>query len=227
MALSNTATPIYYGKFREAVLRGEIPVNEEISMEMNRIDALIADPYYYYDDQAIEGFIKFCEGELTLTDGSPLHLLDTFKLWAEAALSWFFFEQVSVYEPRSDNHGGHYVKREIKKRLTTKQYIITARGSAKSMYAEFIQAYFLIVDTTTSHQITTAPTMKQADEVMSPFRTAITRHRGPLFEFLTEGSLQNTTGSKPKHRTSYLFLMTNSSTSSYTSIMSRTVPSST
>lgn len=196
MALSNTATPVYYGQFRDAVLRGEIPVNREISMEMNRIDALIANPDIYYDDKAIDGFIKYCEYELTLTDGSDLHLLDSFKLWAEQIFSWFYFVERSVYQPGKDGEEGHYVKKLIKKRLTTKQYLIVARGAAKSMYAQCIQAYFLNVDTATTHQITTAPTMKQADEVMSPFRTAITRARGPLFKFLTEGSLQNTTGSK-------------------------------
>ncbi|ALY08695.1 terminase [Arthrobacter phage GoCrazy] len=196
MGLSNTATPLYYGQFRDAVLRGEIPVNKEVAMEMNRIDALIANPNFYYDDGAINGFIAYCENELTLTDGSDLHLLFTFKLWAEAALSWYYFHERSVYVPSPDNHGGRYVRKRIKKRLVTKQYLIVARGAAKSMYAQCIQAYFLNVDTSTSHQITTAPTMKQADEVMSPFRTAIARARGPLFKFLTEGSLQNTTGSK-------------------------------
>ena len=196
MGLSNTAVPIYYGQFRDAVLRGEIPVNREVTMEMNRIDALIANPSIYYDDKAIEGFIRFCEDELTLTDGSDLHLLPTFKLWAEQLLSWFYFAERSVYEPRPDGHGGRYVTRRIKMRLTSKQYLIVARGAAKSMYAMALQAYFLNVNTATTHQITTSPTMKQADEVMSPFRTAITRSRGPLFEFLTEGSLQNTTGSR-------------------------------
>lgn len=196
MGLSNTATPIYYAMFREAVLRGEIPVNREISMEMNRIDSLIANPNIYYDDQAVEGFIRYCEGELTLTDGSDLHLLDSFKLWAEQVFGWYYFVERSVYVPSKDNHGGHYEKRQIKKRLTLKQYLIVARGAAKSMYASIIQSYFLNVDTSTTHQVTTAPTMKQADEVMSPFRTAITRARGPLFRFLTEGSLQNTTGSR-------------------------------
>ena len=196
MALSNTATPYYYGLFRQDVLDGKIPVNREISMEMNRIDDLIANPNIYYDDKAIDGFVKYCEFELTLTDGSDLHLLDTFKLWAEQALSWFYFVERSVYTPNEDGHGGHYVNKLIKKRLTTKQYLILARGGAKSMYAYCIQAYFLNVDTSTTHQITTAPTMKQADEVMSPFRTAIIRSRGPLFKFLTEGSLQNTTGSR-------------------------------
>jgi phage terminase large subunit-like protein len=196
MGMSNTATPIYYGQFRDAVLRGDIPVNREVSLEMNRIDALIADPKIYYDDLAVEGFILYCENELTLTDGSDLHLLDTFKLWAEQIFGWYYFVERSVYEPSEDGHGGHYVQKTIKKRLTTKQYLIVARGAAKSMYAETIQSYFLNVDTATTHQITTAPTMKQAEEVMSPFRTAITRARGPLFKFLTEGSLQNTTGSR-------------------------------
>lgn len=196
MALSNTATPIYYGRFRDAVIRGEIPVNREIAMEMNRIDALIADPRFYYDDEAINGFVKYCENELTLTDGSDAYLLESFKLWAEQVLSWYYFVQRSVYEPTPDNHGGRYVKKQVKLRLTTKQYLIVARGGAKSMYASFIQSYFLNVDTTTTHQITTAPTMKQADEVMSPMRTSIIRSRGPLFKFLTFGSLQNTTGSR-------------------------------
>lgn len=196
MSLSNTATPIYYGQFRDAVIRGDIPVNKEISLEMNRIDSLIADPNFYYDDKAIDGFIKYCENELTLTDGTDLHLLDTFKLWSEQIFGWYYFVDRSVYVPSPNNHGGRYVRKKIKKRLITKQYLIVARGAAKSMYAECIQAYFLNVDTSRTHQITTAPTMKQAEEVMSPFRTAITRARGPLFEFLTEGSLQNTTGSK-------------------------------
>jgi phage terminase large subunit-like protein len=196
VSLSNTATPIYYGRFREAVLLGEIPVNREISMEMNRIDSLIANPNIYYDDDSVEGFIRYCEGELTLTDGSDLHLLESFKLWAEQIFGWYYFVERSVYVPTKDNHGGHYEKRTIKKRLTLKQYLIVARGAAKSMYAWCIQGYFLNVDTSTTHQITTAPTMKQADEVMSPGRTAITRSRGPLFKFLTEGSLQNTTGSR-------------------------------
>lgn len=196
MSLSNTATPRYYGEFRAAVLRGEIPVNREISLEMNRIDELIADRNFYYDSEAIEGFIKYCENELTLTDGSDFHLLDSFKLWAESLLAWFYFVERSVYQPNKDGHGGHYVRRVIKKRLRNKQYLIVARGAAKSMYAECIQSYFLNVDVSTTHQVTTAPTMKQADEVMSPFRTAITRARGPLFQFLTEGSLQNTTGSR-------------------------------
>ena len=196
MALSNTATPIYYGQFRDAVMRGEIPVCREISMEMNRIDDLIANPGIWYDDEAINGFIAYCENELTLTDGGDLHLLDTFKLWAEQIFGWYYFVERSVYEPNPDGHGGRYVKKTIKKRLTTKQYLIVARGAAKSMYGSCIQNFFLNVDTTTTHQITTAPTMKQAEEVMSPIRTAITRSRGPLFQFLTEGSMQNTTGSK-------------------------------
>jgi phage terminase large subunit-like protein len=196
MSLSNTAVPIYYGQFRDAVLRGEIPVNREISMEMNRIDSLIANPNIYYDDQAVDGFIRYCEGELTLTDGSDLHLLESFKLWAEQIFGWYYFVERSVYVPTKENHGGHYEKKLIKKRLVLKQYLIVARGAAKSMYASLIQSYFLNVDTSTTHQVTTAPTMKQADEVMSPFRTAITRARGPLFKFLTEGSLQNTTGSR-------------------------------
>jgi phage terminase large subunit-like protein len=196
VGLSNTAVPIYYGRFREAVVKGEIPVNREISMEMNRIDSLIANPNIYYDDEAIEGFIRYCEGELTLTDGSDLHLLDSFKLWAEQIFGWYYFVERSVYVPTRDNHGGHYEKRLIKKRLTLKQYLIVARGAAKSMYESAIQSFFLNVDTSTTHQVTTAPTMKQADEVVSPIRTAITRARGPLFKFLTEGSLQNTTGSR-------------------------------
>jgi phage terminase large subunit-like protein len=196
MALSNTATPRYYGQFRDAVIRGEIPVCEEISLEMNRIDALIENPGIWYDDQAIQGFINYCENELTLTDGEDLHLLDSFKLWAEQIFGWYYFVERSVYEPNPDGHGGRYVKKTIKKRLVNKQYLIVARGAAKSMYASCIQNFFLNVDTSTTHQITTAPTMKQAEEVMSPIRTAITRSRGPLFKFLTEGSLQNTTGSK-------------------------------
>ena len=196
MALSNTATPRYYGQFREAVIRGEIPVCKEISMEMNRIDDLIANPGIWYDDQAVEGFISYCESELTLTDGEDLKLLDSFKLWAEQIFGWYYFVERSVYEPSPDGHGGHYVKKTIKKRLTNKQYLIVTRGAAKSMYASCIQNYFLNVDTSTTHQITTAPTMKQAEEVMSPIRTAITRARGPLYKFLTEGSIQNTTGSK-------------------------------
>ncbi len=196
MALSNTATPKYYGQFRDAVIRGEIPICREISMEMNRIDDLIANPGVWYDDQAIDGFIAFCENELTLTDGADLNLLDTFKLWAEQIFGWYYFVERSVYEPDPDGHGGHYVRMSVKKRLVNKQYLIVARGAAKSMYGSCIQNYFLNVDTTTTHQITTAPTMKQAEEVLSPIRTAITRARGPVFKFLTEGSLQNTTGSK-------------------------------
>lgn len=194
--LSNTAVPIYYGRFREAVLRREIPVCNEISMEMHRIDDLIANPGVYYDDEAVEGWVRFCENELTLTDGSDLHLLDTFKLWAEQIFGWYYYVDRSVYEPNPDGHGGHYVRKRILRRLTTKQYLIVARGAAKSVYAACIQAYFAVVDTSTTHQITTAPTMRQADEVMSPIRTAITRSRGPFFQFLTEGSLQNTTGSR-------------------------------
>ena len=196
MALSNAATPIYYGRFRDAVMRGDIPVCKEISMEMNRIDDLIANPGIYYDDQAIEGFVRYCENELTLTDGENLVLLDSFKLWAEQIFGWYYFVERSVYEPNPDGHGGRYVKKSIKKRLVNKQYLIVARGAAKSMYSSCIQNYFLNVDTSTTHQITTAPTMKLAEEVMSPIRTAITRARGPLFKFLTEGSIQNTTGSK-------------------------------
>lgn len=196
MSLSNTATPKYYGYFRDAVIRGDIPVCEEISLEMNRIDDLIANPGIFYDEDAVEGFIRFCENELTLTDGSDLHLMDTFKLWAEQIFGWYYFVERSVYEPNKDGHGGHYVRRQILKRLISKQYLIVARGAAKSMYGSCLQNYFLNVDTSTTHQITTAPTMAQADEVMSPIRTAITRSRGPLFRFLTEGSLQNTTGSK-------------------------------
>ena len=196
MALSNTATPIYYGMFRDAVLRGEIPVNEEISMEMNRIDDLIVNPGVYYDDQAINGFIEYCENELTLTNGEDLHLLNSFKLWAEQIFGWYYFVDRSVYVPDEDGHGGRYVTKRIKKRLINKQYLIVARGAAKSMYASCLQSYFLNVDTSTTYQVTTAPTMMQAEEVLSPMRTAITRSRGPLFQFLTDGSLQNTTGSK-------------------------------
>lgn len=196
MALSNTATPIYYGQFRDAVIRGEIPVCKEISMEMNRIDDLIANPGIWYDEDAVEGFIEYCEKELTLTDGADLNLLDSFKLWAEQIFGWYYFVEKSVYEPNSNGHGGKYVKKTIKKRLINKQYLIVTRGAAKSMYASCIQNYFLNVDTSTTHQITTAPTMKQAEEVMSPIRTSITRSRGPLFKFLTDGSMQNTTGSK-------------------------------
>lgn len=196
MALSNTAVPKYYGRFRDAVIRGEIPVCNEISMEMNRIDDLIANPGIWYDDEAIDGFVKYCEKELTLTNGEDLYLLDTFKLWAEQIFGWYYFVERSVYVPNKDGHGGQYVKKSIKKRLVNKQYLIVARGGAKSMYASVIQNYFLNVDTTTTYQIATAPTMKQADEVMSPIRTSIARARGPLFKFLTEGSLQNTTGNK-------------------------------
>ena len=196
MALSNTAVPIYYGQFRDAVIRGEIPVNREISMEMNRIDDLIANPGVYYDDEAVEGWIAYCENELTLTDGSDLNLLDSFKLWGEQVFGWYYFVERSVYEPNKDGGGGHYVTKTVKKRLTNKQYLIVGRGAAKSIYDSCIQSYFENVDTSTTHQITTAPTMKQADEVMSPIRTAITRSRGPLFKFLTDGSLQNTTGNK-------------------------------
>lgn len=198
MALCNKSVPKYYGIFRERVLMGDIPVCKEISMEMNRIDALIKNPNVYYDEHAIEGFVQFCEEELTLTDGSDLKLLDTFKLWAEQLYGWYYFVDKSVYVPSPNNRGGHYVRKTTKKRLTKKQYLIVARGAAKSMYGSCIQAYHLNVDTSTTHQITTAPTMRQADEVMSPIRTAITRSRGPLFMFLTEGSLQNTTGSKAK-----------------------------
>lgn len=198
--LSNTATPIYYGMFRDAVLDGKIPVNHEISMEMNRIDSLIDSPDIYYDDQAINGFIHYCEKELTLTDGTDLSLLDTFKLWAEQIFGWYYFEERSVFKPDDSPSGGHYVKKLYRRRLVNKQYLIVARGAAKSMYASCLQSYFLNVDTSTTHQVTTAPTMKQAEEVMSPFRTAITRSRGPLFKFLTEGSLQNTTGSRAKRQ---------------------------
>ena len=196
MALSNTATPKYYGKFRDAVLRDEIRVNYEVSLQMNRIDDRIANPRYWYDEEAINGFIDYCENELTLTDGEDLQLLDTFKLWAEDIFGWYYFVERSVYEPDPDGHGGHYVKKTIKKRLTNKQYLIVARGAAKSMYMSCLQSYFLNIDTSTTHQITTAPTMKQAEEVLSPIRTSITRARGPLFKFLTYGSLQNTTGSR-------------------------------
>ncbi|MBO7452241.1 MAG: terminase [Clostridiales bacterium] len=196
MALSNTAVPKYYGMFRSAVMRGEIPICKEIEMEMHRIDDLIANPGIWYDDEAVEGWIRFCEKELTLTDGSDVVLLDSFKLWGEQVFGWYYFEERSVYQPYEDGLGGHYVTKVIRKRLTNKQYLILGRGGAKSMYSSYIQAFFLNVDTTTTHQVTTAPTMKQAEEVMSPIRTAITRSRGPLFKFLTEGSLQNTTGSK-------------------------------
>lgn len=194
--LSNTATPKYYGMFRDAVLRGDILVNEEISMEMNRIDGLISDPEIYYDSEAINGWIRFCEDELTLTDGSDLKLLDTFKIWGEQIFGWWYFIEKDVWQPDESGSGGRYVRKIVRKRLTNKQYLIVARGAAKSMYASCIQNYFLNVDTETTHQVTTAPTMRQADEVLSPIRTAITRSRGPLFSFLTEGSLQNTTGSK-------------------------------
>lgn len=196
MALSNTAVPYYYGKFRDAVINGTIPVCQQISMQMNRIDEKIANPHYYYDDQAINGFIRYCEDELTLTDGSDMHLLDSFKLWAEDALSWFYFEDRSVYVPNEDGHGGHYERKRIRKRLTNKQYLIVGRGGAKSVYDSCIQSYGQNCDTSTTHGITTAPTMKQSEEVMSLITTAITRARGPLFQFLTEGSLQNTTGSR-------------------------------
>ena len=196
MSLSNTAVPCYYGKFRDAVVRGEIPICKEISMEMNRIDDLIDNPGMYYDDLAVEGFIKYCENELTLTDGEDLHLLDSFKLWAEEIFGWYYFVERTVYEPDPNGHGGHYVKKRIKKRLINKQYLIVARGAAKSMYAACIQSYFLNVDTSTTKQVTTSPTMKQSEEVLLPIKTSITRARGPLFKFLTEGSLQNTTGSK-------------------------------
>lgn len=196
--LSNTAVPKYYGQFRQKVITGQIPVCETISLEMNRIDKLIANPGVYYDDEAVEGWIKFCEAELTLTDGSDLVLLDTFKLWAEQVYGWFYFVKRQVFKPNENGHGGRFVTRTIKKRLTTKQYLIISRGNAKTLYAECIQAYGLVVDTETTHQVTSAPTMKQAEEVLSPFRTAITKARGPLFKFLTEGSIQNTTGSKAK-----------------------------
>lgn len=196
MSLSNNAVPKYYGEFRDKVLRGEIPVCREVAMEMNRIDNLILNPGVYYDDKAVEGFVKFCENELTLTDGGDLVLLESFKLWAEQIFGWYYFVDKSVPQPSPDGHGTRYVKKRIKKRLVNKQYLIVSRGAAKSMYGSCIQDYFLNIDTTTTHQVTTAPTMKQAEEIMSPIRTAITRARGPLFEFLTEGSLQNTTGSK-------------------------------
>ena len=194
--LSNRAVPKYYAQFRERVLAGDIPINKEVAMEMKRIDYLIDHPGFYFDNDAVRGWIEFCENELTLTDGSDLHLLDTFKLWGEEIFGWYYFVERSVYVPSQDNHGGHYERRRIKKRLINKQFLIVARGAAKSMYAESIQAYFLTCSPQTTHQITTAPTMKQAEEVLSPFRTAIVRARGPYFKFLTEGSLQNTTGSK-------------------------------
>lgn len=196
MSLSNTAIPRYYGEFREAVLKGDIPVNKEVAMEMNRVDDLIANPGIYYDDKAVDGYVLYCENELTLTDGSKLVLLPTFKLWAEQVFGWYYYVDRSVYEPSPDNHGGHYIQKRVKKRLINKQYLIVARGAAKSMYGSTIQSFYLNVDTATTHQITSAPTMKQAEEVLSPIRTAITRARGALFKFLTEGSLQNTTGSR-------------------------------
>lgn len=199
MGLSNTAVPKYYGMFRDAVIRGDIAINTEIEMEMNRIDALIANPGIWYDDQAVQGFVDYCEDELTLTNGEDLHLLDTFKLWAEQIFCWYYYVERSVYVPGPDNHGGHYVTKKIKKRLINKQYLIVARGAAKSMYASCIQNYFLNVDTSTTHQITTAPTMRQADEVMSPIRTAIARSRGPLYKFLTEGSVHSTVGKTGNH----------------------------
>jgi phage terminase large subunit-like protein len=198
MALSNTAVPKYYGLFRDAVIRGEIPVNKEVSMEMNRIDDLIANPGVYYDDGVVEGWIRYCENELTLTDGSDLKLLDSFKLWGEQLLGWYYFEDRSVYEPNPDGHGGRYVRKSFKERLIKKQYLIVGRGTGKTIYGSTIQSYFLNVDTSTTQQVTVAPGMKQAEEIMSPIRTSITRARGPLFQFLTEGSLQNTTGSKAK-----------------------------
>ena len=200
MALSNTAVPIYYGEFRDKVMRGIIPVCKEISMEMNRIDDLIANPGVFYDDKAVNGFVEYCERELTLTDGSDLKLLDTFKLWAEQVFGWYYFIDRSIYEPNEDGRGGHYVTKRIKKRLINKQYLIIARGAAKSMYASCIQSFFLNVDTSTTCQVTTAPTVRQSEEVLSPIRTSITRSRGPLFKFLTEGSLQNTTGSRAKRQ---------------------------
>lgn len=200
MTLSNTAVPIYYGAFRDKVIAGEIPVNREISLEMNRIDKLIEDPNIYYDDKAIDGYIKYCENELTLTDGSDLYLLDSFKLWAEQVFGWYYFETRTVYKPSKNGRGGRFVRKRVKKRLTLKQYLIVARGAAKSMYASGIQSYWHNIDTSTTHQIVTAPTMKQAEEIMSPIRTAITRARGPLFQFLTEGSTNNTTGNRAMRR---------------------------
>lgn len=200
MALSNTAVPKYYGMFRDAVLRGEIPVNHEVSMEMNRIDALIDNPGVYYDDEAVEGWVRFCEAEMTLTDGSDVELLDTFKLWGEEIFGWYYFIERSVYVPGKDNHGGHYETKRIKKRLINKQYLIVGRGAAKSLYESFVQAYFLVVDVSTTKQVTAAPTMTQAEEVTSPIATAITRSKGPLFKFMTDGSLQNTTGSKANRK---------------------------
>lgn len=198
--LSNTAIPRYYGDFRDSVLRGDIPVNQKLSLEMNRIDYLISNPGIYYDDQAVNGWVRFCENELTLTDGSDFQMLDSFKLWGEEVFGWYYYVERSVYVPNENGHGGRYVNKRIKKRLTNKQYIITSRGSAKSLYDEFIHAYFLTVDTSTTHQVTTAPTMKQSEEVLAPFRTAITRAKGPLFQFMTEGSLQNTTGSRANRK---------------------------
>lgn len=198
--LSNTAIPRYYGEFRDSVLRGDIPVNQKLSLEMNRIDYLISNPGIYYDDQAVNGWVRFCENELTLTDGSDFQMLDSFKLWGEEVFGWYYYVERSVYVPNENGHGGRYVNKRIKKRLTNKQYIITSRGSAKSLYDEFIHAYFLTVDTSTTHQVTTAPTMKQSEEVLAPFRTAITRAKGPLFQFMTEGSLQNTTGSRANRK---------------------------
>lgn len=200
MALSNTAVPKYYGMFRDAVLRGEIPVCKEISLEMNRIDDLIANPAVYYDDEAVEGWIEFCESELTLTNGQDLYLLDSFKLWGEQVFGWYYFVERSVYQPNKDGRGGRYVRKRVRKQLIQKQYIITARGAAKSMYCSGLHGYELTVNTSTTHQITTAPTMRQAEEVMSPLKTAITRSRGPLFKFLTDGSLQNTTGSPARRK---------------------------
>ena len=200
MALSNTAVPKYYGMFRDAVLRGEIPVNHEVSMEMNRIDALIENPGVYYDDEAVEGWVRFCESEMTLTDGSDVRLLDAFKLWGEEIFGWYYFIERSVYVPNKDNRGGHYETKRIKKRLVNKQYLIVGRGAAKSLYESFIQAYYLVVDVSTTKQVTTAPTMTQAEEVTSPIATAITRSKGPLFKFMTDGSLQNTTGSKANRK---------------------------
>ena len=198
--LSNTAIPRYYGEFRDSVLRGDIPVNQKLSLEMNRIDYLISNPGIYYDDQAVNGWVRFCENELTLTDGSDFQMLDSFKLWGEEVFGWYYYVERSVYVPNENGHGGRYVNKRIKKRLTNKQYIITSRGSAKSLYDEFIHAYFLTVDASTTHQVTTAPTMKQSEEVLAPFRTAITRAKGPLFQFMTEGSLQNTTGSRANRK---------------------------
>ena len=200
MALSNTAVPKYYGKFREAVMRGEIPICKEIEMEMHRIDKLIANRGVYYDPAPVEGFIAFCEGELTLTDGSDFHMLDTFKLWAEQVFGWYYFIERSVYQPYPNRPGGRYVKKTIKRRLINKQFLIVGRSASKTLYGECLQSYFLNVDHSTTHQITVAYTMKQAEEILNPFKTAITRARGPLFAFLTEGSLQNTTGSRAKRQ---------------------------